>query len=127
VVSKFVIFVIGQARNFILWLQIKGFIVFVSLTGLPTMKPLTLMYMLVTSHSLMSMQKMVRGFLFLLFFFFFNRPPLNSSDLKLLLISAAHLTPLLEHIAKLDEAINNIYFEQHWLQAQTDRQAIGTT
>jgi hypothetical protein len=45
-----------------------------------------------------------------------------------LLISAAHLTPLLEHIAKLDEAINNIYFEQHWLQqAQTNRQAIGTT
>ncbi|XP_062153516.1 transmembrane emp24 domain-containing protein p24beta2-like [Alnus glutinosa] len=36
----------------------------------------------------------------------------------------AHLTPLLEHIAKLDEAINDIYFEQHWLQAQTDRQAI---
>ncbi|XP_062153537.1 transmembrane emp24 domain-containing protein p24beta2-like [Alnus glutinosa] len=36
----------------------------------------------------------------------------------------AHLTPLLEHIAKLDEAINNIYFEQHWLQAQTDRRAI---
>ncbi|GAB2285174.1 hypothetical protein Dimus_019626 [Dionaea muscipula] len=35
-----------------------------------------------------------------------------------------HLNPLLEQIAKLEEALYNIQFEQHWLEAQTDRQAI---
>lgn len=33
---------------------------------------------------------------------------------------------MLEHISKLEEALYNIQFEQHWLEAQTDRQAIGT-
>ncbi|GMH12004.1 hypothetical protein Nepgr_013845 [Nepenthes gracilis] len=31
-----------------------------------------------------------------------------------------HLNPLLEQIAKLEEALYNIQFEQHWLEAQTD-------
>ncbi|CAN6204967.1 unnamed protein product [Urochloa humidicola] len=35
-----------------------------------------------------------------------------------------HFGPLFEQIAKLDEALYNIQFEQHWLEAQTDRQAI---
>ncbi|CAI9784089.1 unnamed protein product [Fraxinus pennsylvanica] len=35
-----------------------------------------------------------------------------------------HFKPLLEHIGKLEEALYNIQFEQHWLEAQTDRQAI---
>ncbi|XP_019183148.1 PREDICTED: transmembrane emp24 domain-containing protein p24beta2-like [Ipomoea nil] len=35
-----------------------------------------------------------------------------------------HLRPLFEHINKLEEALYNIQFEQHWLEAQTDRQAI---
>ncbi|KAJ7960235.1 Transmembrane emp24 domain-containing protein [Quillaja saponaria] len=35
-----------------------------------------------------------------------------------------HFTPLLEQISKLEEALYNIQFEQHWLEAQTDRQAI---
>ncbi|KAF8414276.1 hypothetical protein HHK36_002277 [Tetracentron sinense] len=35
-----------------------------------------------------------------------------------------HLNPLLEQIGKLEEALYNIQFEQHWLEAQTDRQAI---
>lgn len=35
-----------------------------------------------------------------------------------------HFSPLLEQIAKLEEALYNIQFEQHWLEAQTDRQAI---
>lgn len=39
---------------------------------------------------------------------------------------AEHFNPLLEHISKLEEALYNIQFEQHWLEAQTDRQAIGT-
>ncbi|KAK9093890.1 hypothetical protein Scep_025359 [Stephania cephalantha] len=34
-----------------------------------------------------------------------------------------HGNPLLEHIAKLEDALYNIQFEQHWLEAQTDRQA----
>ena len=39
--------------------------------------------------------------------------------------SAEHFSPLLEQISKLEEALHNIQFEQHWLEAQTDRQAIG--
>ena len=39
---------------------------------------------------------------------------------------AEHLNPLFEQIAKLEEALYNIQFEQHWLEAQTDQQAIGT-
>ncbi|XP_057982367.1 transmembrane emp24 domain-containing protein p24beta2-like isoform X1 [Malania oleifera] len=35
-----------------------------------------------------------------------------------------HLKPLLEQISKLEDALYNIQFEQHWLEAQTDRQAI---
>ncbi|XP_057526925.1 transmembrane emp24 domain-containing protein p24beta2-like [Amaranthus tricolor] len=35
-----------------------------------------------------------------------------------------HLSPVYEQIAKLEEALYNIQFEQHWLQAETDRQAI---
>ncbi|KAK7333346.1 hypothetical protein VNO80_30114 [Phaseolus coccineus] len=35
-----------------------------------------------------------------------------------------HLTPLLEQIVKLEHALFNIQYEQHWLEAQTERQAI---
>lgn len=41
-----------------------------------------------------------------------------------IIMCAEHFAPLLEQIAKLDEALYNIQFEQHWLEAQTDRQAI---
>ena len=33
----------------------------------------------------------------------------------------------MEQISKLEEALYNIQFEQHWLEAQTDRQAIGNS
>ncbi|KAK9663973.1 hypothetical protein RND81_14G010400 [Saponaria officinalis] len=35
-----------------------------------------------------------------------------------------HLSPLYEQIAKLEEELYNIQFEQHWLEAETDRQAL---
>ncbi|KAE8792329.1 Transmembrane emp24 domain-containing protein 7 [Hordeum vulgare] len=35
-----------------------------------------------------------------------------------------HFGPLFEQMRKLDEDLYNIQFEQHWLTAQTDRQAI---
>ncbi|MBA0791239.1 hypothetical protein Gohar_015831 [Gossypium harknessii] len=35
-----------------------------------------------------------------------------------------HFSPLMEQITKLEEALYNIQFEQHWIEAQTDRQAI---
>ncbi|KAF5204378.1 Sucrose-phosphate synthase [Thalictrum thalictroides] len=35
-----------------------------------------------------------------------------------------HFNPLLEQIGKLEEALYNIQFEQHWLEAQTDRQSM---
>lgn len=40
-------------------------------------------------------------------------------------IFAEHVSPLYEQIAKLEEALYNIQFEQHWLEAETDRQAIS--
>jgi len=40
-------------------------------------------------------------------------------------VSAEHFNPLLEQIGKLEEALYNIQFEQHWLEAETERQAIG--
>jgi hypothetical protein len=46
-------------------------------------------------------------------------------DLLVLCVSAEHFNPLLEQISKLEEALYNIQFEQHWLEAQTERQAIG--
>ncbi|CAN1146812.1 Transmembrane emp24 domain-containing protein p24beta2 [Linum perenne] len=35
-----------------------------------------------------------------------------------------HLTPLIYHISRLEDALYNIQFEQHWLEAQTERQSI---
>ncbi|KAK7818761.1 transmembrane emp24 domain-containing protein p24beta2 [Quercus suber] len=35
-----------------------------------------------------------------------------------------HFAPLLEQIAKLEDALYNIQFEQHWLETQTDCKAI---
>ncbi|KAK8519815.1 hypothetical protein V6N12_003786 [Hibiscus sabdariffa] len=35
-----------------------------------------------------------------------------------------HFDPLIEQISKLEDALYNIQFEQHWLEAQTERQAI---
>ncbi|KAL9259178.1 Transmembrane emp24 domain-containing protein [Drosera capensis] len=35
-----------------------------------------------------------------------------------------HVKPIMEQIEKLGEALYNVQFEQHWLEAQTDRQSI---
>uniref|UniRef100_A0A803N8S4 GOLD domain-containing protein n=1 Tax=Chenopodium quinoa TaxID=63459 RepID=A0A803N8S4_CHEQI len=35
-----------------------------------------------------------------------------------------HVKPLVEQIEKLGQCLYNIQFEQHWLEAQTDRQAL---
>ncbi|KAL0362077.1 UNVERIFIED_CONTAM: Transmembrane emp24 domain-containing protein p24beta2 [Sesamum calycinum] len=35
-----------------------------------------------------------------------------------------HFNPMLEQISKLEAALYNIQFEQHWLEAQVDRQAL---
>lgn len=35
-----------------------------------------------------------------------------------------HFNPMLEQISKLEVALYNIQFEQHWLEAQVDRQAL---
>lgn len=39
---------------------------------------------------------------------------------------AEHIEPVMLQIEKLEEALYSVQFEQHWLLAQTDRQAIGT-
>lgn len=46
-------------------------------------------------------------------------------ELRIWCMSTEHFKPVLEQILKLEEALYNIQFEQHWLEAQTDRQAIG--
>ncbi|KAH9328324.1 hypothetical protein KI387_000432, partial [Taxus chinensis] len=35
-----------------------------------------------------------------------------------------HFNPLMQQIAKLEEALYTVQFEQHWLEAQTERQAL---
>ncbi|CAA7407146.1 unnamed protein product [Spirodela intermedia] len=35
-----------------------------------------------------------------------------------------HFAPVIEQIGKLEDALFNIQFEQHWLEAETERQAI---
>ncbi|GMI69166.1 p24 subfamily beta 2 [Hibiscus trionum] len=35
-----------------------------------------------------------------------------------------HIDPLMEQISRLEGALYNIQFEQHWIEAQTDRQEI---
>ncbi|XP_073123873.1 transmembrane emp24 domain-containing protein p24beta2-like [Henckelia pumila] len=37
-----------------------------------------------------------------------------------------HFKPLFEHIGKLEEALYNVQYEQHWLQAQNYRQSTVT-
>ncbi|XP_028786167.1 transmembrane emp24 domain-containing protein p24beta2-like [Neltuma alba] len=39
------------------------------------------------------------------------------------LVKDEHFNPMLQQISKLEEALYNIQFEQHWLEAQTERQA----
>jgi hypothetical protein len=76
--------------------------------------------MLVTFRILTSMPKMVRVFLMC----FLNSSNKQHATDSFHLTNAEHFSPLFEQIAKLDEALYNIQFEQHWLEAQTDRQAI---
>ncbi|CAK7349145.1 unnamed protein product [Dovyalis caffra] len=46
----------------------------------------------------------------------------HAKDVKLI-TSTEHFAPLLEHISKLEEALNSLQFEQKWLEAHSDRQA----
>lgn len=87
------------------------------------------MYMSAISHIMKSMRKMVMCASFLTI----TDPSFYSlgecEDITLvycLFVHAEHFNPLLEQIGKLEEALYNIQFEQHWLEAQTERQAIGT-
>lgn len=41
-----------------------------------------------------------------------------------LFLSPEHFNPLLKHISNFEEALYKVQFEQHWLEAQTDRQAL---
>lgn len=36
-----------------------------------------------------------------------------------------HFSPLLEPVARLEEALYDVQFDQHWLDARTDSQALG--
>ena len=73
---------------------------------------------------MISMQKMVSHVVFIINFV--SREPLRVYNLfSFSCTSAEHLSPLLEQISKLEEALYNIQFEQHWLEAQTEQQAIG--
>ena len=78
---------------------------------------------LVTFHTTSSMRKMVRCHSLFYHVLTFLHELISIS--KLVLVPAEHFNPLLDQISKLEEALYNIQFEQHWLEAQTDRQAIG--
>ena len=78
------------------------------------------------SHIMISMQKMVNFHLVLLLLISLLFLMNWMEYWKFYQHFAEHFNPLLEQIAKLEEALYNIQFEQHWLEAQTDRQAIGT-
>lgn len=71
----------------------------------------------------MSMQKMVS--LLSCYGSLQARQVLHKSLTYCFMTSTEHFKPLFEHIGKLEEALYNIQFEQHWLEAQTERQAIG--
>lgn len=99
----------------------KGFTVSASTTNLLIMKPLTLMYKLGILHTI-SMQKMVSlMFPCFLLFPFKNGKMITSFSI----MYVEHFTPLMEQISKLEEVLYNIQFEQHWFEAQIDRQEIG--
>lgn len=124
---RFMIFVTRQVRSLSLWLSIRDSTVFASLTSLPIMKQLTLIYMLAILHTTIHMQKMVNhsSIFSVLLVLFFQALWIMNLDSLALCINAEHFNPLLEQISKLEEALYNIQFEQHWLEAQTERQAIG--
>lgn len=114
-----------QVRSLSLLLITKGSIGSASLIGLPIMRPSTLTFMLDILLTMMSMLKMV---------IYGPSLSLEMSQPRMIcilvpnrpyLIFAEHFSPLLEQIGKLEEALYNIQFEQHWLEAQTERQAIG--
>lgn len=114
-----------RVRSLTLWFTSQVFTTSASLTSLLTMKPLILMFILRTSHTMTSMLKMVRVQIFLVITLF-EVIFVMKSDHWMFRMSAEHFKPLFEQIQKLEEAIFNIQFEQHWLEAETDRQAIGT-
>lgn len=118
--NKFMTHAISRVKSLSSWFIKVGFTSSVLQTSPLTMKLLTLMFTSAISHTLTNMQKMVRASNFLLCLF--NE---NSFFLIVSGLPAEHFAPLLEQIARLDDALYNIQFEQHWLEAQTDRQAIS--
>ncbi|KAM7271183.1 hypothetical protein ACFE04_030397 [Oxalis oulophora] len=40
-------------------------------------------------------------------------------------VHVEYFSPVYEELSKLEEALYNVQFEQHWLEAQSDRRAIG--
>ncbi|GJS45190.1 transmembrane emp24 domain-containing protein p24beta2 [Tanacetum coccineum] len=52
------------------------------------------------------------------------RGKLSDEDTYVVVRSCQHIKPLFDQIAKLEEALYNIQFEQHRLQAENDCQAI---
>jgi len=125
-------FMTWQVKYSNLWLETMDLIASASPTSLPIMKQLILMSILTTFISLISMQKMVSHteLINLLQFSTFLQLWSYVNRWEWLLTSfifAEHLTPLLDQITKLEHALFNIQYEQHWLEAQTERQAIGTS
>lgn len=111
-------------KNSILLSTRKGYTASALLTNLHIMKPLILIYKLGILRTDISMQKKVSlnvaSFICL---------PLKreKNDDYFSMMCAEHFAPLMEQITKLEEALYNIQFEQHWIEAQTDRQAIGSS
>lgn len=116
-VNVFMTSTAGALQCSSLWHTGKGFTSFVSPTSLLIMKLLILIYMLLTMLTTISMPKTVRS----------KQSSFLSSFAHwwFLWISAEHINPILDQIAKLEEALYDIHFQQHWFDAQTERQSIG--
>lgn len=116
-VNVFMTLTAGALQCSSLWHTRKGFTSFVSPTSLLIMKLLILICMLLTMLTTISMAKTVRTkqFSFLSSF----------AHWWFLWISAEYINPIWDQIAMLEEAPYDIYFQQHWFDAQTERQSIG--
>ncbi|KAE8671204.1 Transmembrane emp24 domain-containing protein p24beta2 [Hibiscus syriacus] len=53
-----------------------------------------------------------------------NSPYHETIDFDIQVGHLQHIDPLMDQISRLEEALYNIQFEQHWIESQTDRQAI---
>lgn len=66
----------------------------------------------------------IQTFIISQFIYYFMKPKRYGRYSDFGDVFSEHFAPVIEQIGKLEDALYNIQFEQHWLEAQTERQAI---